>query len=192
MIKKLIIACIGGMFLGGCVSTNISKKEKETIAISMDLNRVVDDKVEVIVDPHKLKTATTTYQIPAIVPGTYAMSNYGKFVSNFKAFDYKGNELDTKQLDSNSWEISNAAALDKISYWVDDTFDSEQEHGIYVMAGTNIEEGKNFFLNLPGFIGYFKDLKEVPYEIAISHPADLYETSSLINKNTTKEDNNSI
>ena len=187
--KKLIIACIGGMLLGSCLSTNISKKEKETIAISMDLNRVVDDKVEVVVDPHKLKTTSTTYQIPAIVPGTYAMSNYGKFVSNFKAFDYKGNELEAKQLDSNSWEISNAEQLDKISYWVDDTFDSEQEHGIYVMAGTNIEEGKNFFLNLPGFIGYFKDLKEVPYQIAISHPADLYETSSLINKNTTKEDN---
>jgi predicted metalloprotease with PDZ domain len=57
------------------------------------------------------------------------------------------------------------------------------------MAGTNIEEGKNFFLNLPGFVGYFKGKKELPYEISIAHPSNLYETSSLINKNTTKEDN---
>jgi hypothetical protein len=36
--------------------------------------------------------------------------------------------------------------MDKVSYWVDDTFDSELKHGIYVMAGTNIEEGENFLL----------------------------------------------
>ena len=57
------------------------------------------------------------------------------------------------------------------------------------MAGTNIEEGKNFFLNLPGFVGYFKGKKESPYTITIAHPSDLYETTSLINRNTTKEDN---
>ena len=57
------------------------------------------------------------------------------------------------------------------------------------MAGTNIEEGKNFLLNLPGFIGYFNGKKELPYEISITHPVNLYETSSLINKNTTKTDN---
>jgi len=112
-----------------------------------------------------------------------------KILTHEKAFDKKGNELQISKLDPNSWMINNATQLDQISYWVDDTFDSEKEHGIYVMAGTNIEEGKNFFLNLPGFVGYFKGKKEMPYQLTVTHPSDLYETTSLINKNNTKENN---
>ena len=187
--KKIFIAIAAIAFLGSCSTSKIAQSKKQLIEVGIDLNTVVDDKVKVVVNPQKIKEETITYQIPAIVPGTYAMSNYGKFVSDFKAFDYKGNELTVEKLDDNSWQVNNAKQLDKVSYWVDDTFDSKEKHGIYVMAGTNIEEGKNFFLNLPGFIGYFKGKKELPYQISVTHPANLYETSSLINKNTTKTDN---
>ena len=186
--RKIFFAIVTISFLGSCVSSKITNKNN-TIEVAIDLNNVVDDKVKIDVNPKKISTSSIVYQIPAIVPGTYAMSDYGQFVTDFKAFDAKGNELQTTKLDPNSWQINNATEMDRISYWVDDTFDSEKKHGIYVMAGTNIEEGKNFFLNLPGFVGYFKGKKKNPYNLTISHPADLYETSSLINKNTTKEDN---
>lgn len=187
--KKIIIAIISVAFLGSCATSKVSTAEKSLIEVGIDLNNVVNDKVQVEVNPQKLKEATVVYQIPAIVPGTYAISDYGKFISDFKAFDYDGNELAVQKLDTNSWQITNATEMDKVTYWVEDTFDSEIKHNIYVMAGTNIEEGKNFFLNLPGFVGYFKGKKETPYTITVSHPEKLYETSSLINKNTTKEDN---
>ncbi len=187
--KKLFIAVIAIAFLGSCASSRVSKAEKNLIEVGINLNNVVDDKIQVEVNPKKIKETSIIYQIPAIVPGTYAMSDYGKFVSDFKAFDYDGNELSVVKIDTNSWQINNSTKMDKISYWVEDTFDSEIKHNIYVMAGTNIEDGKNFFLNLPGFVGYFKGKKESPYTLTVSHPADLYETSSLINKNTTKEDN---
>jgi predicted metalloprotease with PDZ domain len=187
--KKILSAIAIIALLGSCATSKNAVQNKNLIEVGIDLNTVVDDKVKVEVNPQKIKENSIVYQIPAIVPGTYAMSNYGKFISDFKAYDYKGNELTIEKLDDNSWQIDNASNLDKISYWVDDTFDSEMKHGIYVMAGTNIEEGKNFFLNLPGFIGYFKGKKESPYQISVSHPDDLYETSSLINKNTSKEDN---
>ena len=187
--RKILIAVAAVAFLGSCATSNVSKYNKQLIEVGIDLNTVVDDKVKVEVNPQKIKDASITYQIPAIVPGTYVMSNYGKFISDFKAYDYKGNEMTVEKLDDNSWKINNATQLDKVAYWVDDTFDAKQKHKIYVMAGTNIEEGKNFFLNLPGFVGYFKGKKESPYQISVSHPENLYETSSLINKNTTKEDN---
>lgn len=186
--KKILLYVVAIAFLGSCATTNITKKQ-ETIEVAMDLNTVVDDKIKVEVNPGKFNQRSVVYQIPAIVPGTYAISNYGQFVSDIKAFDKDGNDLIVSKLDPNSWQINDAEKLDKITYWVDDTFDSEKKHGIYVMAGTNIEEGKNFFLNLPGFVGYFKGKKETPYNLTITHPEDLYETSSLINKNTTKEDN---
>ena len=187
--RKVFITIVSMAFLGSCATLNISKNKKNLIAVAIDLNTVVDDKVKVEINPQKIKEATITYHIPAIVPGTYAMSNYGRFVSDFKAYDYKGAEIAVEKTDENSWQIADAKKLDKISYWIDDTFDSELKHGIYVMAGTNIEEGKNFLLNLPGFIGYFNGKKELPYEISITHPIDLYETTSLISKNTTKTDN---
>jgi predicted metalloprotease with PDZ domain len=73
--------------LGSCATLNVSKNKKNLIAVAIDLNTVVDDKVKIEINPQKIKQASITYYIPAIVPGTYAMSNYGRFVSDFKAFD---------------------------------------------------------------------------------------------------------
>ncbi|OCK44144.1 hypothetical protein BA195_05505 [Tenacibaculum soleae] len=187
--KKIILGTAFIALLASCSTYKTVQNNTQTVAVAIDLNTVVDDKIMVEINPQKIKEKTLIYNIPAIVPGTYAMSNYGKFVADFKAFDYDGKELVTTKLSENSWQINNAKNMDKISYWVEDTFDSEKEHKIYVMAGTNIEEGKNFLLNLPGFIGYFNNKKELPYEITVTHPTNLYETSSLINKNTTKTDN---
>tara|TARA_R110000787_G_scaffold12665_4_gene40702 strand:- start:12177 stop:14036 length:1860 start_codon:yes stop_codon:yes gene_type:complete len=187
--KKIFIAIIAITFLGSCATSKVVSSKKSLIEVGIDLNNVVEDRVQVVVNPQKIKEETIVYQMPAIVPGTYSISDYGKFISDFKAYDYDGNELTVKKLDTNSWQVNDAKKMDKISYWVDDTFDSKDKHGIYVMAGTNIEEGKNFFLNLPGFVGYFKGKKESTYTLTIEHPENLYETTSLINKNTTKETN---
>jgi len=187
--KKIFIAVAIIALLGSCATSKVASGKKNLIEVGIDLNTVVDDKIQVVVNPQKIKEESAVYQIPAIVPGTYAISDYGKFVSDFKAFDYDGNELTVEKLDANSWQINDAKKMDKVSYWVDDTFDSKEKHNIDVMAGTNIEEGKNFFLNLPGFVGYFKGKKETPYTITVKHPENLYETTSLINRNTTKETN---
>lgn len=187
--KKLVLAILTIAFLGSCSTSNIATSKKNVIEVDINLNNVVDDKVQVSVNPQKIKEEVVVYQMPKIVPGTYVVSDYGKFVSDFKAYDYDGKEMPVQKLDDNSWQVNNAKNMDKVSYWVDDTFDTKEKHNIYVMAGTNIEEGKNFFLNLPGFVGYFKGKKETPYTITISHPTNLYETSSLINKNTSKTDN---
>ena len=187
--KKILIAIVTIAFLGSCATSKVDSGKKNLIEVGINLNKVVDDKVQVEVNPQKIREKTIVYQIPAIVPGTYSISDYGRFISDFKAYDYKGDEMEVQKLDTNSWQVNNAKKLDKISYWVEDTFDSEIKHKIYVMAGTNIEEGKNFFLNLPGFVGYFKGKKEAPYTITIDHPENLYETTSLINTNTTKETN---
>lgn len=182
--RKLVITIITVSFLGSCANSKIGARKNSTIEVGIDLNKVVDDRVQVVVNPQKIKSDSIIYQMPAIVPGTYGISDYGKFISDFKAFDYDGNELKVDKLDTNSWQINNAKKMDKVSYWVDDTFDTKEKHNVYVMAGTNIEEGKNFFLNLPGFVGYFKERKESPYSLTIKHPENLYETSSLVKVKT--------
>ncbi len=91
--KKAIytLAFIGALY--SCKTTQTSKKDQPVVA-SIDLVNVVEDKVSVTVDPDRFTTENTTFYIPKTVPGTYSTDNYGKFIENFKALDYDGNELE--------------------------------------------------------------------------------------------------
>ena len=92
-------------------------------------------------------------------------------------------------MDDNTWKISNAKKLTKITYLVNDTFDIEKQGGIgggdvFSPAGTNISP-ENYMLNLHGFVGYFSDKKEVPYSVSISHPEGLYGATALVDSNVS-------
>lgn len=151
-----------------------------SIKVSMDLNNVKDDKVMVSVAPTKITEDKIIYSIPKIIPGTYSEDDYGKFIDDFSAVDRKGKALKVTKKDENSWEISDAKNLATVSYWVNDTYDIESTHDIFSPAGTNIAEGKNFMLNMHGFVGYFTNKNNQPYEVTITHPAALWGATSLV------------
>lgn len=177
--KKIIYTLSAFMALSSCKSTQKISENKDLIVAKLDLVDVREDKVHVSVDPDKFTSEETIFYIPKTVPGTYSTANYGQFVESVKALDYDGNELHVTKLNENSWQISDAKQLDKISYWVNDTYDIKGEEGVFSPAGTNIEEDENFMLNLHGFVGYFEGLEEKPYKLMIKRPADLYGSSSL-------------
>ena len=118
--------------------------------------------------------------MPRVVQGTYSISNFGRFVKNFKPISYSGKVLDFSSEDINNWKIFNANNLDKIIYEVEDTFDIENsEDDIpFSPAGTNIEDD-NFMLNLFAFIGYFKSLQNNSYELIVSSNEDYKKSSAL-------------
>ena len=168
----------------------------EKMQVAIDLVNVTNDQVRVTVIPPAIKTATTSYQLPKIIPGTYAIADYGRYVTDFSALDKSGKPLDFIKKDVNTWEISNAGQLGKITYLVNDTYDSEEGQAfskesttIFSPAGTNILSGKQFMLNMSGFVGYFGGSTEIPYEVSISHPEGLTGTTAMkdMNKNS-KED----
>lgn len=159
-------------------NANAQSKEKQ-VQVDIDLNIVKDDKVMVSITSPKITTNEVTYHIPKIIPGTYSEDDYGAYIENLKAYDAKGNTLAVAKIDENSWTISNAKKLAKVTYYVNDTYDIEDTHDIFSPAGTNIEEGKNFMLNTHGFIGYFTNLKELPYKVVISHPATLWAATAM-------------
>lgn len=151
------------------------------IVASIDLTMMANDKVPVTIDPDTLDNDLIVYRLPKVIQGTYAIGDYGRFIEQFKAFDYEGNELLVLQKDVNSWEIQNAHNLDKIQYWVNDTFDIERSGAPHIPlspSGTNIEPD-NYILNLHGFVGYFDSLKNSPYELDITTPVDFKNTSAL-------------
>ncbi|KAF2519734.1 peptidase M61 [Flavobacterium salilacus subsp. salilacus] len=169
--------------------SNVTAQKNDDVKVAIDLKTITNDKVTVTVTPPAFKTNSTTYFIPKIVPGTYSADNYGKFIENFKAYDKKGRALEVVKADDNSWKIDNAKKLVKITYEVNDTYDTEGTgaHEIFSPAGTNIVANENFVLNTHGFIGYFEDMGELPYELTITHPATLWGATSFVDTNDSNE-----
>ena len=148
---------------------------------TVDLTNVVDDRVYVELVPPPVKDKEITFYFPKIVPGTYSIADYGRYVNDLKALDKKGKSLPVEKLEENGWKIKNANKLAKITYWVDDSWDTRVKGpDIFWPAGTNIESGKNFVINTSGFFGYFEGLKEPDFQLNIVRPKELYGSTGLI------------
>ena len=125
-------------------------------------------KVEMYVDG--LSSDNSIIQFAATVPGTYDISNVGRFVDNLQVFDEDGIEIASGSLATNQWEIADPALAHKITYEVKETFDTPvSEYPIYAMAGTSIEND-HVLLNTPMVIGYPVGLKERDYYVSLSYP----------------------
>jgi predicted metalloprotease with PDZ domain len=166
-----------------------SKKNETHYQYTVDLTRVVDDKVYVELLPPPVSKPEITFFLPKIVPGTYAIEDYGRFVSDFKALDKKGNKLDVEKSESdpNAWKIKNATKLARISYWIEDSYDTKLSGPeIFQPAGTNIEDGKNFIINSSGYLGYLDGIKEVPFQLNVVRPESFYGSTGLVATQTGK------
>jgi predicted metalloprotease with PDZ domain len=197
--KKLILSAIFAITAFSYTANAQQKGKTSEVKVTIDLNSIKNDKVMVAIIPPAFNNNDITFHLPKTVPGTYSDDNYGKFIEDLKAFDKSGKELVTTKTDQNSWKITNGKSLAKITYLVNDTFDSESGKGyrsgearedVFSPSGTNILEGKNFVVNNHAFVGYFEDkilLTEMPYNLTIVHPEALFGTTSLIDtdKSTT-------
>lgn len=190
--KKILYTLALAVTLWSCKTGSSSGAAKSNVVeVNINLVDVKDDKVLVTVTPPQIKTDEIIYSIPKTVPGTYSTDNYGKYSDTFKAFDAKGKELTVKRIDDNSWSISNAKTLKKVTYLVGDTFDTEKGTGfgnddVFSPAGTNINAGINFLVNTHGFVGYFQDKLEVPYKVTITHPETLWGATSMTDEDASK------
>ncbi|MEP2025672.1 peptidase, partial [Reichenbachiella sp.] len=138
--------------------------------VHINLNDRSDDtfKVEMYVDG--LSKDNEILQFAATVPGTYDISNVGRFIKNLQAFDESGNEINVTAVAVNQWKIADPSSTFKIIYEVAETFDTEVlEFPIYAMAGTSIEND-HVLLNTPMVIGYPTGLKERDYFVSLAYP----------------------
>ncbi|TPE44383.1 M61 family metallopeptidase [Pontibacter mangrovi] len=182
MLKKTFTALTLSLCLSlaAKAATGLQASADTTYNVSVNLAKVQNDKVQVTVQAPAIKQSEIIYNMPKIVPGTYSVSDFGKFVTDFKAYDKQGKALTVAQLDTNRWKISGAEKLARVSYWVDDTFDAaKREDVVFEPGGTNIEDGKNFLINTFGFIGYFEGMKQLPYELRITKPEGFYGSTPL-------------
>lgn len=150
---------------------------------TIDLVNVSNDEVNVELKCPQLKDDTVRYELPKIVPGTYSIYDYGRFIDNFSAKDREGEQLEVKHDDENTWTISNASKLSKITYSVNDSYDAyDKDNPIFEPAGSNIQKDSNFVLNTFAFAGYFENHENLPYEVTVLHRPDVYGSTAMIDE----------
>ncbi|MBL4649861.1 MAG: peptidase M61 [Aureispira sp.] len=162
--KKLLV---------GLLSLAMLQLSAQTYEYKVDLNNTVDDQLVVELKVPTLKQKNLYFHLPAMVPGTYSVYNFGRFVSDFKAFDEEGKELSVEHPDVNTWKIIDAKTAAKITYKVEDTWDTDKSNVIFEPAGTNIDKDV-FVFNNHGIFGYSKKYEKLPYRIEIDRPEGLF------------------
>ncbi|PIB34106.1 hypothetical protein BFP72_01025 [Reichenbachiella sp. 5M10] len=173
MKKRLAISA----FVWVAVLTTAVAQQK--YVVNIDLNQVVNDKVKVTYTLPKVERDTIEFHIPKIVPGTYSIYDFGRFLGDFQAMDAQGQALVTEKITENRIAILEASKLASISYWVEDSYDTDLGNVIFEPAGSSIEEDSAYVLNTFAFVGYLEDMKDLPFELTVTKPQALFGASAL-------------
>lgn len=192
--KKTILSIFA---LTAVVSVNA-----QIIKANINLTNVKDDKIPVTLEFPKMKSSAVTFNFPKTVPGTYSTDNYGRFVEGIKFYDNKGKELQYTKVGDNSYTLKNAQFLSKVTYWVNDSFDTEanetdsfnqnkeksdKRKAVFSPAGTDIEAGKVYMLNTHGFIGYVENMQDVPYQLTVQKDKSFYGATALVDQDKSED-----
>lgn len=139
-----------------------------------------DDLFHVTVYTEGLSKENDIYNLPATVPGTYSILDFGRFVKSFSAYDENGNELAVDHISTNRWQISDVDKLSKIKYDIEDTFDADiTDHSVIPMAGTGINKDC-IVLNTFAVIGFFEELQSLPVKMKLNYNPDWVLGTSLL------------
>lgn len=177
MLMKKIAFCLS-LFISGFLIAD------EDYHYSANLNKVAGDKLTVTLTPPDISADEIDFMFPAMVPGTYEVYDFGRFISNFRVTGKNGAVIKVTKVDVNTYRLSPASAIEKISYDVDDTFDktdlpNTKEKVIFEPGGTNFEEGKNFSINTHSMFGYFKGMTARNFILEFEKPKGFYPATGL-------------
>lgn len=151
---------------------------------TINLTKVVNDKISVQLTPPTITQNEIEFSFPAMVPGTYEVYNFGRFISNFKVTGKNGVPIKVSKSDINTYKISPATAIDKITYDVDDTWDKTdlpdtKDKVVFEPGGTNFEEGKNFAMNTHSMFGFIKGMLNKNFILEFEKPKGFYPATGL-------------
>lgn len=147
---------------------------------NINLEKVENDqlRVDLIVPSLINKSDTIIFRLPKIIPGTYAENNFGRFVVNIKFYTRNGSEIISKRTDINTWYIPNDSKLYRLTYYVNDTWDSELPPIVFEPAGSNFDSNY-FVLNAGAYLGYFEGFIDLPILLNIKHSKSILGITSL-------------
>ncbi len=152
---------------------------------TVDITHLDADSFFVKLEIKNFDRDTAVFQFAVTAPGTYSILDAGRFIGNFRAYDAAGKGLPIYRVDINQFRIFHARSLARITYRVDDTFDSPiEDNPVDPMSGTNIERD-NALINGQMIFGYFKGHQSHPASVKYIYPKDWSIGTALKKKDGT-------
>ena len=148
----------------------------------INLNNVSDDKLTIELIPPDFTENEVIFNFPDMVPGTYEVYNFGRFISNLQVSAKNGGLIKIEKVNDDTYKFSPAQQISKITYQVEDSWDTKlKDKIVFEPAGTNIEKDKNFVINTHGFFGYFKNMTDRNFLLEFDKPIGFYPSTGLDN-----------
>ncbi len=172
--KKHLLMLLAAACLFTAYTTQAQHLKQKQFNYTIDLNNRSDDtfKVRLAIKGKGLKAENNVFQFAATAPGTYQTMNIGRYVSNFKAFDKKGNEVATEALGMNQYRLSEPGKVRSVTYEISETWDNPGDGSngrVYKMCGTSIEDD-HVLINTHCVLGYVTGMQKQPFTIALDYP----------------------
>lgn len=150
----------------------------------VNLTKVENDRLTVSLIPPNILENESIFSFAAMVPGTYEVYDFGKYISNFKVKGKNNTTITITKLNVNEYKISPANQIEEILYEVDDTFDycnipDFRKKIVFEPAGSSFEEGKNFSINTHCLFGYFKNYLNKKFILEFEKPLGFYPITGL-------------
>jgi predicted metalloprotease with PDZ domain len=139
-------------------------------------------RVYVVPPLQSLDADSVIFALPRVVPGTYSISSFGRFVDSLSVIDQHIESLEVIRLDDNRWYIPNGKDVYRISYRVNETL-SRPAANIFEPSGTAFREGF-FWMNYFGIVGYILQADDLPFELTVQRPLNFYAAGNLPVKET--------
>ncbi|MES2838414.1 MAG: peptidase M61 [Bacteroidota bacterium] len=168
------------------ISISVYANDNNKLKYAVSIVNTMNDKLQVELQTPANFSGEVQFCFPKMIPGTYSIYDFGKFVGNLSAYDKSGNKIEVERSDINSWKIKNANQLSKISYTVDDTWDTDSSNFVFEPAGSGFSSNKYFMFNNHAIFGYFKQNENLPIELKVNKPSGFYGATSTLNSGDNK------
>ncbi|WP_300687250.1 hypothetical protein [Chryseobacterium sp.] len=158
----------------------IAQTSKKKYEYNIDLLHMSDNEVSVSFTPPRNNLKQGKFIIPKLVPGFYQAMDFGQYISNFTATDKNGKKIAAERLDKNSWLVEDLKHVSKISYQVAGGWNSlKQDTQGAKSPGSMFKKDSVSVINYNSLVGYFEEIKDVPYQINVTKNKDFYASSAL-------------
>ncbi len=173
MHRTLILASLT-LTVAACATHRVPQKPADAprpVLYEVDLTDRAADVFRVTMT-RDLDPDNTYFQFASTAPGTYQVMDMGRYVRSFEAVDRSGEIIETERVSTNRWRFARPADVAQVRYEIAETWDTPvDEHPIYMMAGSSIEDD-HVFINGQTVFGFPAGLQDAPVRIRYLYPAE--------------------
>lgn len=158
-----------------------AQSPNNTYEYSINTHAIAEGKLKISVEiPEKVTSDKDVFFcFPKLLPDDYEQKDFGQFVLSLRALDKNNRELPIDRVDVNTWEIKRHKRLARVVYELEDTWDSQREHGVALAEGSSFQRRQRIFMNPSACFGYVYGHEELPFKLTIERAAAMRSISTL-------------